>query len=304
MASRRRGTSTNDAESSRRGGTARTSRSTRTRYTPLEPEYYNITISDGDARARFASLKGRGVESTRFVNREALETLGMWDDIQRLFHSVGWGYILTMHAPTYEAQVLEIASTMSIKCKNRTQPVSITFQLDGESRTLTTQEINVIYECPRNGRCESAVGLYNRDEFWRAMNNDQVSFESGKSKVSMIRNPIFRLIQRILGHTVFCRGESSNVRVEELNLLWGMLNDTHFDLGYALLKQIKRLENKEKGIISIGGMLTPLIDHFLGPRIHDLTPLGEVPTLDIPHLCQSLSHTRTHTQRLINFLRW
>lgn len=104
--------------------------------------------------------------------------------------------------------------------------------------------------------------------------------------MSIIRNPVFRVIQRILRHIVLCRHESSNVRVEKLNLLWGMLNDDPYDLAYALLKQLKRLEGQDTGLICIRGMLTPLITHFLEPRINQLTPLGEVPTLDIDHLCQ------------------
>lgn len=76
------------------------------------------------------------------------------------------------------------------------------------------------------------------------------------------------------------------MRVEELNLLWGMLNDMHFDLAYVLLKQLKRVHGKETCIICIGGMLTPFIAHFIEPRIDNLTPLGDVPTLDIANLCQ------------------
>lgn len=162
----------------------------------MKSENYNLTIIDEAAREKFIFDKGRGIEPKRFVSREALETLGVWDDVQRLFHFVGWGYLLTMHVPTYEAQVREIANTMVIKCKNRNQPVSITFQLDGVPRTLTTEKINVIYQCTRRGRCESPAELYHRHDFWEAMSLDQEIFVSGKSKVSMIRNPVFRLIQR------------------------------------------------------------------------------------------------------------
>lgn len=161
------------AGSSRQAGTSRSSRSQTSRYTPLEPEYYGLTITDEKARRNFAAYKGRGIESTWFVNREALETLCLWDDVQRLLHLCEWGYLLTMHVPTYEAQVLEMTSTMDITCKYiNQQPTEVSFQLSGVTQTLTTEEINVIYECPRNGRCETAASLYSRHHFWRGFTTE------------------------------------------------------------------------------------------------------------------------------------
>lgn len=58
--------------------------------------FYGLTIEHENFRERFVMLSRRGVATTYFVDRETLEALGVWYDISHLFHSISWGYVLSL----------------------------------------------------------------------------------------------------------------------------------------------------------------------------------------------------------------
>lgn len=55
---------------------------------PHTPAYYGLPIERNEFKERLAIFSKRGVTVTRFVDGKALEALGVWDDIERLFHSI------------------------------------------------------------------------------------------------------------------------------------------------------------------------------------------------------------------------
>lgn len=118
---------------------------------------------------------------------------------------------------------------------------------------------------------EFPLTLYDRTDFWRTMTLEDDFFVPESCKASQLRNLIFCIIQMIIGHLVLARYESSNMRVEELNLLWSMLAGTHVDLAYFVFQQCQTITTVTTGTIRIGGMLTLLIEHFLGDRAAGFT---------------------------------
>lgn len=109
------------------------------------------------------------------------------------------------------------------------------------------------------------------------------SFQPEFSKVAKVRNPVLRLTQRILGHTILHCHSSGNMRVEELHILWGMLTDSPLHFGHYLLRQLQSVIAPRGGIIGIGGMLTPIIEHFLGPEQETLECMSGDHSVDIEH---------------------
>lgn len=61
------------------------------------------------------------------------------------------------------------------------------------------------------------------------------------------------------------------MRVEEMHLLCSMLTDTYVNLDHFLLWKCVAITTVTTCTIRIGGMLTPIIEHFLGDQAEDFT---------------------------------
>lgn len=76
-------------------------------------------------------------------------------------------------------------------------------------------------------------------------------------------------------------------------LLWSMLTETHVDLAHYFFRQCQAITTVMTDIICIGGMLTPIITHFLGDRAVDLTVAPCNRYLNLDHLvCLTIIKSR------------
>lgn len=159
---------------------------------------------------------------------------------------------------TYQRIVLEVLSTAKVTRDRNKEPTGVTFQLMNEEYTLSVEDINRIFQVPQNGQYQMPYGC-DHMEFWSAIASpSQVPYVSNTAKASSIRNPVFRYVQRSLASTVLARTDQGGVRVDELDIMWCMLNGYNVNFAQFFLSQLAGQTKQRNGKITIGALLTPI----------------------------------------------
>ena len=112
---------------------------------------------------------------------------------------------------------------------------------------------------------------YDRDAFWREITGQRrVSYEARSAKESRIRSPALKYLHRLMSHSLFSRKEwDVVVTINELNILYYIVNDRKLDLFHAIAIKLRDVANKISGAIKVGGMVTTL-SKYLGFNMENM----------------------------------
>jgi hypothetical protein len=223
-----------------------------------------IILTISSERSRYNRLVLRGFIHNRYPDKFALDKLGIRENVYTLLGNIGWSEFVGSIHHTYESQTLEFLSTLCFKKDkdNLTDPNhSVSFSLDNQEFDMSLSQF-----CDKMGFANAGLihGSHNEDtrpqdydqqEFWLKISGHD-HFEAKSAKASMIHNPVFRYVHRIMSCTVFGRPETGTVRADELFILWVMVNKRAVNTGYYLLNHLASVAAaKSKGKIVVGGVI-------------------------------------------------
>ena len=88
-------------------------------------------------------------------------------------------------------------------------------------------------------------------------------YEAKSAKESRIRSHCLKYLHRLMSHSLFSRKEGFTVvTINELNILYCMINDRKLDLCHAITIKLRDVANKISGEIKVGGMVTTLAKYL------------------------------------------
>lgn len=79
------------------------------------PMHFGIRMDTDDFDAAFRANARRPMELTRFFEEKALQALGLYDEVKRLFDNIRWGALVTNSWRTYHRVTIEVVTSMRIK---------------------------------------------------------------------------------------------------------------------------------------------------------------------------------------------
>ena len=95
-------------------------------------------------------------------------------------------------------------------------------------------------------------------------------YKARSAKESQIRLPSLKYLHRLMSHSLFLRKEGDAVvTINELNILYCMINDRKLDLCHAIAIKLRDVANKIYGAIKVGGMVTTLAK-YLGFHVENM----------------------------------
>ncbi|KAH6767782.1 hypothetical protein C2S52_018765 [Perilla frutescens var. hirtella] len=226
---------------------------------------YGIHFTEPERRTNCDRLFPLSVATTRFVCSNTTDVLGINDDVYTLLDRIGWLQALGWsERKTYLFLVKEVLSTLDVKRMAKRGHVRCTFRMGNRDRVLTVEDVNQIFNAPDDG-IYHPPSRYDKDYAYRLfclMESDTEKYDSSLAKASAMPNPVFRYLHRILASTVFDRRENDGLRTSELFTLWALLNAVHLNFGAFFLEQLQRQAHMDNGWICIGGLVTPIAEHF------------------------------------------
>jgi hypothetical protein len=235
-----------------------------------------IILSNKSERTRFNKLAHREILPNRYLDPDALNALGIEADVRTLINNIGWNEFVGETHYTYETITREFLSTLSFDQDrdNVTDPKhKVSFSLVNVEFSMSLNEF-----CDKMGFAGAGLIQCSHNEATKPHNYDQRSFwlqisgqenyESRSAKASMIHNPVFRYVHRIMSCSIFGRAETGTVRADELFLLWAMVNKCAVNTGYYLLSHMASVAGAHKGKIVVGGVIS-FIAYKLGLLLPD-----------------------------------
>ena len=113
-------------------------------------------------------------------------------------------------------------------------------------------------------------------------------YVSKGAKASGIHNPCFRYAPKALAYTMFGREDSTGVATQrELFFLYSMVSQTPINVAAFAVDYLGRVGRATSGDISVGGMITQIVDHFgFGATLADSQQVTGKNKLDMTALIQ------------------
>ena len=222
------------------------------------------------SKKKFEDQKKRTHRAPRWYSEQEGRALFMHDDITQAFANIGATSLLTMRYPAYDALTAEFLVSLRAKDVTIAEGGVFTFRLGNEDRQLNLEEWNEIFGFTRRS-VSYRITEFPLDTFWGRLTGER-SLPSGALPATRIASPMFRIILRILGNTLWARKENSRPTHRELSCLFNMLYQCNpkLDLGYELLVHLDNYKFYG-GDLCVGGMITHLAVHF-GVDLDDYTP--------------------------------
>ncbi|CAI9277406.1 unnamed protein product [Lactuca saligna] len=139
----------------------------------------------------FLTSNKEKIESTKFLNRESFEALGVLKLVEALFDNIRWGQFLHNRATTYIEPTLEFLSTFKPYDKSRV----VTFKMLGGNRTFPYRVVNALMGTPVDhtySHQDPWSEAFNEYHFWQKITHEPW-YSSSSSKASSIIHPCLRL---------------------------------------------------------------------------------------------------------------
>ena len=191
---------------------------------------------------------------TRWFSRSEGEQLGIYEDIREAFAYIGASHLLSINDPHYPSLTAEFLTTLYINIDDPDAEGAIAFRLGNQGHALSLEEFNELLGFPNH-----AIGYqladYRVPEVW--------SYLTGQARCPQhalpgkdIANPLFRIILRILGSTIWAKKELSRPTRRELACLRTMLFQapSPMNLGYEWLQHVVEYRGKSDELW-VGGMV-------------------------------------------------
>ena len=194
---------------------------------------------------------------------ETAATFHMHDAMSCAFDRLGCGSLLRMNYPSYPALTAEFLSTLTHEIESRDEDGTISFQLGNERRVVSRTQWNAIFDFPPPLFGDYFADNVSLKTMWKRISGTDNYNPSRPAKHTKIASPIFKLILRLLGNTIYARKENSKPHQKELYVLFKVLHDSNegLDMGLELLDHLLQYA-KLNGELQVGGMVAHLATHF------------------------------------------
>ena len=183
--------------------------------------------------------------------------------IMDAFDSLGCASLLRMNHSSYPALTAEFLCTLNHDIESAEDEGTITFQLGNEMRQLSRAQWNAVFGFPPPPLQEYYTDRVSLKTMWRRISGVDNYSSSRPAAHTRIASPIFRMILRVLGNTVFARKENSKPNARELYVLFKALHRSNeaLDMGQELLDHLMAYKTLT-GEVQVGGMIAHLAHHF------------------------------------------
>ena len=230
---------------------------------PLE-EFPTITLRDEAQRTRLSLLGNKRVIPTRFICRDSLQRLGVYEETRTLFRGVGMSDLFTMHHTTSRDLTLEFLSSLGYTTDDYGE-VTLSFRLEGMERTLTISELGDLFGLPRRGEEPRNPDLH-PGTLWPALSGEPLA-STQSVLISHIHHPAIRIWAKFMAFTLSAKSESNRLNSIDLAVLCGYLRPNHFrplDMAQILFRSFKQIVEKAhtRADILLGGLITHIAVHF------------------------------------------
>ena len=152
--------------------------------------------------------------ATQYYDEELLGQMGLLDDIRWLFARNGMGQFIEMKDHTCHDLTLEFLSTLHVEVTSgaHCQEGYISFCLQGQFYELKSSAFNEIFGFPPglDVLIRKVTHQFNPNVFWHEIAGGY-NYSTSLWKCTHVRNPCFRVAQRIMAFSIFARDDSVNV---------------------------------------------------------------------------------------------
>ncbi|KAF3534099.1 hypothetical protein DY000_02040253 [Brassica cretica] len=167
---------------------------------------------------------------TRFGHTETLAALGLDTDVFETLSAMGIAPLCYQTHELYPDLVRQALATAHIGYDNPQAPMyekcSFSFMADGKYCSLSLDELNEIYEISDERKDVAVETKFTPTErFWDLIATGKGSFASRKAYQSQIRNPMLRVIAKMVSNLLFAKDQTLKVTKGELQMLNSGLED-------------------------------------------------------------------------------
>lgn len=250
---------------------------------------HGFTLATHLQRQRYTRLARRQIVPTKFMDAEVLDTLGMRGDFDWFLPDMGWTVFMNAHEQTYARLTLEFLTSVDADRPEELQEGQegrISFRLGNAEHNLSFSELRSIFGLPSDGmRHTPAYDQFSIIHWWDAITvPDSPSFSHNGNEVSLMPNPVFRYLHRIINESFIGNGDSSQIaRFDELLYMATTIYNFKMDTGATLAGHFVRVAEGRLGYagpIIIGGRITT-IARYLGVNFQGLEPLPGKTLVDL-----------------------
>jgi hypothetical protein len=223
-----------------------------------------IILSTKPEKTRFNKLSPREIQPNRYLDPNALDALGIEADVMTLLANIGWTDFVGHTYYTHETLTREFLSTLSfvVDRDDVTDPKhKVSFSLANVEYNMKLTEFCDIMGFASAGLIHGSHNEatkpqnYDQGEWWLKITGRD-HYDSKGAKASMIHNPVFRYVHRVMSCSIFGRAETGTVRTDELFCLWAMVHKCAVNTGYYLLSHLASVAAANRGKIAVGGVIS------------------------------------------------
>ena len=114
---------------------------------------YHLVFMDAEHASRYDSIVTRKLSAPRYLDRQMLETLSLYDDLRRLLVTLGWVHFVELQEPVYERLVWEFMSSLVVDLRRKFDEVPgyIRFRLFNVTHEMHLVRFNELLHLPAYG---------------------------------------------------------------------------------------------------------------------------------------------------------
>ncbi|KAF3564155.1 hypothetical protein DY000_02012606 [Brassica cretica] len=265
--------------------------------------------------ARYNSLLNINILPTRFVDAEALNDLGLHEDLHAVLQVLGISDLCHITYPLYPDLVRQVLATAELTFMRPDFPIfeeaSFTFFASGVNHSISLEKLTEIYEISEEYTATSFPRKFPPEQaFWKFTASGD--FKSRSASQSHIRNPVLWIAAKVVSNLLFSKDQTSKVQRGELHMLFAGVEDEIRSAnigiptgqmttspGCVLVQMFVDKKARTKGSLKkdrSGSLLTPLFRHLeLDLSLYQCNETSAF--IDIPYLinCQILHDETTYS---------
>ena len=172
-----------------------------------------LVFTNPDQQVTFRALSSLSIEPNRYIDFDALEVIGIADEVRDLIENVGWGRFVDIREDVHYELLLEFLCTLDFQKEyiSVLRPGVINFKLGGRRHQMSVAEFGValgVYSEPyiRSTAYTNALVDFPSDEmpalFWESITVTGPGYSPATAKSTFIRIPSLRYLHKFIAHSI------------------------------------------------------------------------------------------------------
>jgi hypothetical protein len=177
----------------------------------------HIILVDNRERQAFHIIKDQTFHHIHAYDHDFMNRTSMITEFQAIFRAVGWENFWQVNEDGCRELTIEFLCTLTRTATH------VTFRLFGEQYTFTWKNFSILlgFDKNCNPNLDRAIEGFDRVDFWKEISDKD---SPTQPRTSEIHNPTLRFMHRWLAITLFPGNELHIVRVEEMKIIYAMVN--------------------------------------------------------------------------------